>query len=86
MQDTNEIQLKSTEIEGMLSDGFTQGAELQISETAYARCVDGELWRVETKEGEIMDYLNPTVVATGEQLCTEIARIIKETERSANYG
>jgi len=54
------LEISRTDLEGMLIGGFTAGATVAIGDDYRAVCMDGNHWRIEDRQENVLGIVAPT--------------------------
>lgn len=73
--------LTATEIEGLMTAGYCEGASLDLGGDYHIVCVDGEVWTLETADNECVGTLNPTNAVVCEEIRNSIQQLLTTAER-----
>lgn len=70
------IKLTETEIEGMFCGGYEAGVELPVNDRTKLVCLDGNVWKLKSDDGELCGFLRPENCISCEQLRSEIITLL----------
>lgn len=77
--------LTPTEIEGLMSGGYCEGAEIQLNSRYRLECVDGRVWTLTTNDEESIGSLNPTNAVLCDEIRKGVQQLLKRAENYRTY-
>lgn len=82
---TLKTDVTETEIEGMMLGGYCEGAIVGVTGRYKLECADGEVWRLKTREDELVGVLNPTNCVVGSEIRRQLRHLIDNWEQNHTY-
>ena len=79
----SKIELEATVLEGIMTEGYTEGKEISLQCGAILRTTDGSTWRVFSSKRELLGIVNPKGCKTAKEFVSSVETAVnrKPTER-----
>jgi hypothetical protein len=68
----SKVELEATVLEGIMTEGYTEGTEISLECGAILRTTDGSAWRVLSSKRELIEIVNPRGCGTAKEFVSSI--------------
>jgi len=76
----SKVELKATVLEGIMTEGYTEGAEISLQCGVILRSTDGSTWRVLSSKRELIGIVNPRGCKTAKEFVSSVETAVNREE------